>query len=311
MAPPNFRSGKNWRGSRPGKSRDAIDHHTQRTFPTWKAGDVAFLKTSESFNSTDYYDLIKSGYLPSGATCHPVIILESSPDSRYHHVTTISAYSSDEYSNFRPPWQQDIHYAKWACDFRAFDGSVKPNNDYDHLHLADGQMCPKLRTSWVYIQRLYVVPSRVLGTFDKAKQPLRMTQQSLRDLIDHMKAKSKCFKDCHDDEWLQSGNTEIIQNQEASSASPQAAAAAAATTTTSAPAPAPAPAPAKPQSVTVAQSTPTAQSTTTVRPKAVLRPTKHSASKMTTPTPAVNGICRSEIGSQLLEPRSWATVAAA
>lgn len=41
----------------------------------WKEGDIAFLKSYQSFRPKDYNDLIGSGYIEEKATMHPVIIL--------------------------------------------------------------------------------------------------------------------------------------------------------------------------------------------------------------------------------------------
>ncbi|CAJ2508408.1 Uu.00g134340.m01.CDS01 [Anthostomella pinea] len=57
-------------------------------------------------------------------------------------ITTISAYSSSSSNNNLPPWKQPCHRHKKVQDFRAVDGSEKPNNGNDHLYLEGGRQCP-------------------------------------------------------------------------------------------------------------------------------------------------------------------------
>ncbi|KAI2621940.1 hypothetical protein GGS26DRAFT_594313 [Hypomontagnella submonticulosa] len=153
----------------------------------WRDGDIAFLKGVEDFDMVEYEALIKTKYLHPGATGHPVIILERSKDSKYFLVTTISAYRSGRENDYLPPWEQEHH--SWKCPgaFRAFSESARPDNKRKYLYLEGNASLPKPKTSWVYTRTIFVVPSSVLWYFDKAPEPLRMTRESLKDLLGHMK----------------------------------------------------------------------------------------------------------------------------
>ncbi|KAI1422542.1 hypothetical protein F5Y12DRAFT_799466 [Xylaria sp. FL1777] len=160
----------------------------------WQPGDIAFLKQAEKFSQTERTDFLDSGRIRYNATGHPVIILGRSSDQRDYIVTTVSAYSSGEYNNYLPPWKQEFHKGKDINGFRAFEGSAKPNNNFQHLYLADGKVWPKFRTSWVYIHHTPVVPASTLISYDKARSQLRITPESLQDLLGHMKARSRDFR---------------------------------------------------------------------------------------------------------------------
>ncbi|KAI8635608.1 hypothetical protein F5Y19DRAFT_469488 [Xylariaceae sp. FL1651] len=163
--------------------------------PTWQLGDVAFLKDASEFDEAEYAELIGRGRLQSGATGHPVIILDRSDDSRYVIITTVSAYSSSRFNDYLPPWEQAVHARKDPNGFRAFEGSARPNTNFQHLKLGDNKLWPKVKTSWVYIHYCYVVPATTLKCFDKSQDQLRVNPESLRDLVGHMKAKSRRFQD--------------------------------------------------------------------------------------------------------------------
>ncbi|KAI0518096.1 hypothetical protein F5B22DRAFT_645347 [Xylaria bambusicola] len=157
----------------------------------WQIGDIAFLKPYEQFNETEHLD---SGRVHSKATNHPVIILDRSSDMRRFTVTTVSAYSSGEDNDYLPPWEQACHRMKDINSFRAFYGSQKPNGNSRHLHLADGKMWPKPKTSWVYIHHWSVVPASVLIQYDKPRCQLRMAPESLQDLLADMNTKSHDYQ---------------------------------------------------------------------------------------------------------------------
>ncbi|KAI0429326.1 hypothetical protein F5Y09DRAFT_356987 [Xylaria sp. FL1042] len=167
-----------------------------RPVPTyeWQPGDIAFLKQAERFSDTEREALLESRRVQKNATGHPVIILGRSDDSQGYIVTTVSAYTSGDHNNYLPPWKQEKHKGKDISGFRAFEGSVKPNNNFQHLYLEDGKTWPKPRTSWVYIHYRSTVPASALINYDKTKSQLRMTPESLQDLLDHMQAKSKDFR---------------------------------------------------------------------------------------------------------------------
>ncbi|OTB09495.1 hypothetical protein M426DRAFT_18134 [Hypoxylon sp. CI-4A] len=160
--------------------------HQPPTF-NWQDGDIAFLKRYDEFDAVEYLALIKSGYVKEGATGHPVIVLEHSKDSRYFLVTTVSAYKSGTRNGYLPPWEQPCHTRKHRDSFRAFQGSARPNDKQKYLKLADGGRFPKPQTSWVYAPFVSVVPSSALTVFDKTKKRLRMTPESLDDLLQGMR----------------------------------------------------------------------------------------------------------------------------
>ncbi|KAI1189716.1 hypothetical protein F5B17DRAFT_449353 [Nemania serpens] len=162
--------------------------------PHWQVGDIAFFKPAEEFSQAESAELLETGRVCAKATRHPVIILASSQDSQHYIITTVSAYASDEYNNYLPPWKQGAHRRKDINGFRAFEGSVKPNNNYGHLYLADNQLWPKVKTSWVYIHNPCLVPASTLIRYNKPGSQLRMTPESLQDLTSHMDAKSWSFR---------------------------------------------------------------------------------------------------------------------
>ncbi|KAI1440503.1 hypothetical protein F5Y02DRAFT_432185 [Annulohypoxylon stygium] len=155
----------------------------QQTRFNWKDGEIAFLKDVQEFDLDEYSTLIETGYLHMKATRHPVIILEHSSDYKHFLVATVSAYSSGKENNYLPPWRQYNHKCKHRENFRAFSGSEKPLPYQNHLELADGGCFPKPETSWVYMPATFVVPASVLKEFDKTPTRLRMTQESLRELL--------------------------------------------------------------------------------------------------------------------------------
>ncbi|KAI0888048.1 uncharacterized protein GGS22DRAFT_185429 [Annulohypoxylon maeteangense] len=155
----------------------------QKTEHDWKDGDIAFLKDANEFTRDEYNDLIRSGYLHFKATKHPVIILEHSNDHKHFLITTVSAYSSGRENNYLPPWKQFHHKCKPREAFRAFSGSAKPSYHQNYLQIADGGSFPKPETSWVYMPATFVVPSSALKEFDKTPERLRMTKESLDDLL--------------------------------------------------------------------------------------------------------------------------------
>ncbi|KAI1272873.1 hypothetical protein F5Y07DRAFT_412156 [Xylaria sp. FL0933] len=160
----------------------------------WQPGDIAFLKPAERFSKTERKELIDSGRVREKATGHPVIILGRSNDPRGYVVTTVSAYNSGDHNNYLPPWKQERHKTKDINGFRAFEGSVKPNNNFRHLSLEGGKSWPKPKTSWVFIHFRSTVPASTLIKYDKPKSQLRMTPESLQDLLDQVQAKPKNFR---------------------------------------------------------------------------------------------------------------------
>ncbi|KAI0872603.1 hypothetical protein GGS24DRAFT_502664 [Hypoxylon argillaceum] len=181
---------------RPNGSQRPHQYGPAKTRPTspWSLGDIAFLKAASGFTQTERIELLDTNRVHSSATCHPVIILDRSDDSEYYIVTTVSAYSSSEADNYLPPWKQAAHRRKDINSFRAFEGSATPNNGHQHLRLADNKRWPKVETSWVYIQRPYLVPVSTLIHYNKCQCRLRMDPESLQDLLGHMKAKSWAFR---------------------------------------------------------------------------------------------------------------------
>ncbi|KAI1310715.1 hypothetical protein F5Y03DRAFT_392163 [Xylaria venustula] len=159
--------------------------------PDWQPGDIAFLKKAEEFSAAEQNEVLERGGVHIGATGHPVIILGRSNDSRGYTVTTVSAYKSGEENDYLPPWKQAIHYKKDADGFRAFEGSARPNNKFQHLYLEGGKLWPKPKTSWVYIHTRYTVPPSTLVRYNKTKSQLRMTRESLQDLLRHIHTTSK------------------------------------------------------------------------------------------------------------------------
>ncbi|KAI3320316.1 hypothetical protein HD806DRAFT_547510 [Xylariaceae sp. AK1471] len=158
---------------------------------SWQVGEVAFLKKADEFSQTERAELLASGRVHSRATGHPVIVLDRSADSKYYIITTVSAYSSGEDNNYLPPWKQAAHRRKNPNSFRAFVGSASPNG-IKHLRLADNKQWPKPKTSWVYIQNPFLVPSSTLITYTKSRHQLRMAPDSLQDLLGVMD--SKCLQ---------------------------------------------------------------------------------------------------------------------
>ncbi|KAI1662217.1 hypothetical protein F4813DRAFT_396908 [Daldinia decipiens] len=161
--------------------------HIRQDKDNWQDGDIAFLRPHYEFPKAVYNALINTNYLHRKATNHPVIILEHSMDSRFYLVTTISAYNSGPENDYLPPWRQPHHRNKYRYDFRAFKGSVRPDNRRDFLRLEGKDPLPKPKTSWVYTRSAFVVPSSILREFDKFQGVPRMTQKSLNDLLDHFR----------------------------------------------------------------------------------------------------------------------------
>ncbi|KAI0009241.1 hypothetical protein F4779DRAFT_640635 [Xylariaceae sp. FL0662B] len=159
----------------------------------WRDGDIAFLKSQTEFTQAESCYMASSNYLQPGATGHPVIILERSQDSEHFLVTTVSAYGSGEGNQYLPPWKQIYHQRKSPNDFRAFVGSARPHNRQKYLYLENDECCPKVKTSWVYIRSYFVVPRSMLKRFDKAPRQLRMTEESLTELLDHMDRANRYF----------------------------------------------------------------------------------------------------------------------
>lgn len=148
----------------------------------WQDGEIAFLKSHETFLNKDHRDLVASGYLPRGATNHPVIILQAGPDRAI--VTTVSAYNSGADTNFLPPWRMFAHRDKHYDDFHAFVGTkLPPRSTHDHLRLCNpGAKMNKPQASWVYIKSFFTVPYSVLIPWNRVPQQLRVSKESLMQL---------------------------------------------------------------------------------------------------------------------------------
>ncbi|KAI0400292.1 hypothetical protein F4802DRAFT_620233 [Xylaria palmicola] len=160
----------------------------------WQLGDIAFLKRSDDFSPLERAELLESRRVHAGATGHPVIILDRSNDSRYYIVTTVSAYSSGADNGYLAPWKREAHRHKDINGFRAFEGSAKPNDNFQHLRLANNMSWPKKETSWVYALVAYLVPASTLIHYDKSRARLRMEPSSLQDLLGHMEAECAGFR---------------------------------------------------------------------------------------------------------------------
>jgi hypothetical protein len=153
----------------------------------WKDGDIGFLSPEAEFNDIDWQCLTATGYLPKRATGHPVVILNRpSDDSTHVIIATVSAFGASKGNGNLPPWKNRYHSKENRRYFRAFDGSEKPNQKQDRLHLQDEKRMPKSQSSWVYIQYVYVVPITTLKNFNKSHTRLRMTEESLSDLCGQM-----------------------------------------------------------------------------------------------------------------------------
>ncbi|KAI0147413.1 hypothetical protein GGR57DRAFT_515979 [Xylariaceae sp. FL1272] len=189
----------NWRqragtGSEHHRTSKQQSDRAHRGPTDWQLGQVAYLRDVSQFGPKDYRELIKSGHLPKSATNHPVIVLDKSSDGKKYLVTTVSAYSSSAVNDYLPPWQQSHHVDMARSGFRAFRGSVKPDNEHKFLQLMAGQSWPKPETSWVYIHRVYLVPTSVLGFFTKARGvQLRMEKGSFDELVQDLKVRNPEF----------------------------------------------------------------------------------------------------------------------
>ncbi len=169
--------------ARPSKTRVQVAN--------WCEGDIAFLPSAKTFSAADYHNLIDSRYIPEKATGHPVIVLKVLSDSKVL-VTPVSSYSAAANNNL-PPWKQVFHRFKRGVDFRSFEGSPKYNDRHPSLHLEGDKKMPKPTTSWVYIQSAWEVPKKLLGFFDKAREILRVRQDSLEDLQRHIAMYCKTY----------------------------------------------------------------------------------------------------------------------
>ncbi len=160
--------------------------------PQWQTGDIAYLKSADYFHENDHEALIKSNYMPCGATNHPVIILKRCSRTASHVlITPVSAYSSGEFNDYLPPWKQEAHRFKNPNNFRSFAGSERVNYRKP-LHLEEGKSMPKPKASWLNIQSVWVVPISVLGVFNKSQEGhLRVRKDSLDGLTVHM---SQCCR---------------------------------------------------------------------------------------------------------------------
>ncbi|KAK4107890.1 hypothetical protein N656DRAFT_681361, partial [Canariomyces notabilis] len=163
-------------------------------------GDIAFLMPAEAFSAPDYNDLLAKppgrgcrAYIPTLATGHPVIVLQRA--ANHVLITPVPAYKSGPHNNYLAPWKPIYQQSKNTLDFRSFSGSELSSHDRPPLFLESGSM-PKPKTSWVNIQSVWVVSLSVIGRFTKSRQLLRVREDSLSSLREHMA--EKCAR------WLDS-----------------------------------------------------------------------------------------------------------
>ncbi|RYO91852.1 hypothetical protein DL766_006609 [Monosporascus sp. MC13-8B] len=171
-------------------SRPATVSHKKGQRHEWKEGEIAYLKPASEFKAEDYRSCIESEEVEEGATGHPVIVLKRrSPAATHVIVTPVTAFCSGPENHFLPPWKQPWHARKARDDFRAFLGCARPTDKRAHLLLEAGSM-PKPKTSWVYVQSVYLVPVWTLRFFTKVDVVLRMKQESFADLRSHIYERS-------------------------------------------------------------------------------------------------------------------------
>ncbi|KAK8043021.1 hypothetical protein PG994_013504 [Apiospora phragmitis] len=218
MAAYTYNSSYNTRGSC-SPNNHTKNNNNQRQWQSkrpqthWEAGHLAFLTSCERYNNEDYHNLIKSKEIPHKATNHPCVILQRLKDSDHCLITPVSAFSASEETNFLPPWKQSCHRYKKVEDFRSFRGSESSssssgsdsdsNNDKSCqiLELRNGRTMPKPKASWIYIQRIYVVPVHLLIPFKKPgrgerepQEPRQLTGASLATLRAHIQQKCTVFQ---------------------------------------------------------------------------------------------------------------------
>lgn len=173
----------------------------------WQVGEVAFLKSRASMSPGEAAALVDSGYLPVGATNHPVLILHRGGSVNTHAlVTTISAYGSgpsdDPSRDWVAPWERPL-YGDWdRQDWVSVKGSEVckvPGRCFDPiLHLSDSRrQMNKVRGSWLNVQCAWVVPVSVLHGFGDYKLPaLKIEAADMANLASLMKARSEHYRRC-------------------------------------------------------------------------------------------------------------------
>lgn len=158
----------------------------------WQDGDIAFLQHYTKFSEEDYTSLIPTRRLPRGATGHPCIVLQHLSGADVL-ITTVSAYGSGAHNGYLAPWKRSVHARINPTDFRSFQGSERPTLRCNPLTLESGKLMPKPKASWLNINSTWKVPITALSHFDKSRDVLRLTQQSLTDLRLHIVACSKRY----------------------------------------------------------------------------------------------------------------------
>ncbi|KAK3364715.1 hypothetical protein B0T25DRAFT_421257, partial [Lasiosphaeria hispida] len=162
----------------------------------WKTGDIASLKPTKLFSKAQYSNLLAPppgstrGYLPMQVCGHPIIILKRlSQRSTHALITPVSAHGSAcarlGAFTLNLPWDRQRNKHKNREHYRAFDGTPRPSNRRELLHLDGEGSLPMPATSWVYIQSVWVIPVAVLRPLDPRRR-LHVRADSLIDLRAHM-----------------------------------------------------------------------------------------------------------------------------
>lgn len=137
----------------------------------WREGHIAFMKKADALSPRDHDALIESGYLPGGATGHPVVLLRVS--ETHLVVTPVSAYNAAA-QKFLAPWRQGWHRGSLKERlFRGFAGSQQPcagDLSRPPLRLLSGMAMPKPRESWVYVDSVWCLPLTAIGKFNKVDE---------------------------------------------------------------------------------------------------------------------------------------------
>ncbi|KAK7920790.1 hypothetical protein PG985_008812 [Apiospora marii] len=178
------------------------------TKDTWERRDIAYLKSQEELEK-EFQEVILGQELHCGATGHPCIIMDMSPNRQHALVTTISSFSSGPHNNYLPPWKQTWHRAKDPDRFRSFAGTDHYSASRSFLYLEGGRQFPKSRTAWVYAGWAHLVPIGALkpflvnrGATDAGTKKLRLEMQSWIDLYGHQCSVTSTNNDLFNDAKL-------------------------------------------------------------------------------------------------------------
>ncbi|KAK7998726.1 hypothetical protein PG991_015205 [Apiospora marii] len=112
------------------------------TKDTWERRDIAYLKSQEELEK-EFQEVVLGQELHCGATGHPCIIMDMSPNRQHALVTTISSFSSGPHNNYLPPWKQTWHRAKDPDRFRSFAGTDHYSASRSFLYLEGGRRVPQ------------------------------------------------------------------------------------------------------------------------------------------------------------------------